>query len=160
LWSALRNFDPTIRTLYEKGLEPETFAYDLFHHVEKATAISFDRDDATEKDVSVFDVSFSACPDLTMVAALPAVFRQTETITLVSKAAVGGPFEIAIYSEDGTRIVGLYDNAMTGGTDGVKGIFTMSWDGTNAMGKPVRAGRFFVRWTLNGAYREVPVWFE
>jgi hypothetical protein len=158
LWSALRDFDPTIRALYEKWLKPGTIASDYFHNVEKEEVVGFDRDYVTEGDV--FDVAFSDCADLTMVAVLPVVFKQSEVVTLVSKAAVGGAFEIAIYGEDGARIVGLYDNAMTGGTDGVKGIFTMSWDGTNALGKPMKAGWYLVRWTLNGAYREVPVWFE
>ena len=146
--------------LHEKRLKPETLAYDYFHTVEKANAVGFDREYVGEKDVDVFDVSSSDCADLTMVAVLPVVFKQSETVTLTSKAAVGGTFEIAIYNDKGERLVGLYDNTMMGGTDGMKGIFTMSWDGTNAMGKPVRAGRYLVRWTLNGAYREVPVWFE
>ncbi|MBT3602660.1 MAG: hypothetical protein HN521_06285 [Candidatus Latescibacteria bacterium] len=160
LWSALHGFDETVRMLHEKRLKPETLAYDYFHTVEKANAVGFDREYVGEKDVDVFDVSYSDCADLTMVAVLPVVFKQSETVTLTSKAAVGGTFEIAIYNDKGERLVGLYDNTMMGGTDGMKGIFTMSWDGTNAMGKPVRAGRYLVRWTLNGAYREVPVWFE
>ncbi len=160
LWSALRDFDPTIRLLYEKQLKPETLAYDYFYQVEKKEVIGFERKDVMANGVDVFDVSFSNCADLTLVAVLPVVFKQSETVTLVSKADVSGAFEIAIYGENGTRIVGLYDNAMTGGADGVKGVFTMSWDGTNAMGKPLKAGRYLVRWTLNGDYREVPVWFE
>ena len=158
LWSALRDFDPTVRMLYERRLKPKTLTYDYYFNVEQKKAVGFDREYVTEGDV--FEVVLSQCADLTLVAALPVVFKQSETITLVSKANVGGAFEIAIYGEDGTRVVGLYDNAMTGGTDGVKGVFTMSWDGTNAMGKPVKPGRYLVRWTLDGAYREVPVWFE
>ena len=146
--------------LYEKQLKPETLVYDYYHNVEKKEAIGFGRKDVMSGGVDVFDVSFSNCADLTLVAVLPVVFKQSETVTLVSKADVSGAFEIAVYGEDGTRIVGLYDNAMTGGTDGVKGVFTMSWDGTNAMGKPLKTGRYLVRWTLNGDYREVPVWFE
>jgi hypothetical protein len=146
--------------LHEKRLKPETLAYDYYHNVEKANTVGFARADVAEKDVDAFDVSFSDCADLTMVAVLPVTFKQSETVTLASKAAVGGTFEIAIYDDQGKRLVGLYDNAMTGGIDGMKGIFMMSWDGTNAMGKPVKAGRYLVRWTLNGKYREVPVWFE
>ncbi|MDA0710653.1 MAG: hypothetical protein O3B73_10645 [bacterium] len=160
LWSALRAFDPTIRMVYAKQLKPETLAYDHFHNVKKQKPIGFDREHASPEDLDLFEAMGTPCEDLTMVAVLPAVFRPTESVTLVSKAAVGGPFEIAVYAENGNRVVGLYDNAMTGSSDGIKGIFTMSWDGTNAFGKPVRAGRYTVRWTLNGAYREVPVWFE
>lgn len=160
LWSALRDFDPTIRVLYEKRLKPESVAYDHYHNVEKQESVSFDRKYVGDSDVDVFDVSYSECADLTLVAALPVAFAQSESITLVSKASVGGTLEIAVYDEEGNRLVGLYDNAMMGGTDGVKGLFMMSWDGTNARGKPLKTGRYLIRWTLNGAYREVPVWFE
>lgn len=160
LWSSLRDFDPTIRMLYEKRLKPKSLAYDYYHKVEKDEPVGFDRKDMTDDQVDVFDVSFSECADLTMVAALPVVFKQSETISLISKARVNGTLEIAVYDGQGQRLVGLYDNAMMGDTNGVKGIFVMSWDGTSAMGKPLKAGRYVIRWTLNGAYREIPVWFE
>jgi hypothetical protein len=158
LWSALRDFDGTVRGLYEKTLEPGKLSHAFYHNVTAKQAIGFDR--KYKMEAEVFEVPFSDCADLTMVAMLPSAIGHAQASVLICKSETGGTLEVGLYGEDGERIVVLYDNTMMGGTDGVKGVFTMPWDGTNAMGKPVRPGRYYMRWTLNGAYRQIPVWIE
>ena len=144
--------------MYERSLKPGSIAHAYYHKVTAREPVGFDRVFVDEADV--YDVNFSACADLTMVAALPVAFAQGDSTLLVSKADVDGDLEIAVYDALGERLTGLFDNGMTGGQDGVKGVFVMSWDATNARGKPVEPGRYVIRWTLNGAFREMAVWIE
>ena len=158
LWSALKDFDETVRMLYERSLEPGTLSHAHYHNVTAAEPVGFERKYAGEGLVD--DVAFTDCDNLIMVGVLPSTFMQSKTTLLVNKADEGGTLVIAVYRENGERIAVLYDNTMMGGSDRVKGIFMMPWDGTNALGKPVGKGRYLIRWTLNDVYRELPVWVE
>ena len=159
LWSALKGFDETIRVLYERTLKLGTISYAYYHNVATKEALGFERKYVAEGDV--YDVSFTDSGDLIMVGVLPSAFAQGQATLLVSKTAKGGTLVVAVYGENGERLAVLYDNSMMGGgTDGVKDIFMMPWDGTDALGKPIGIGRFTIRWTLNDVYREAPVWVE
>jgi hypothetical protein len=158
LWSGLKDFDATLRLMYEKNLKPNTLSEAYYRQVTQKNAVGFNRQFVSESEARVFDVSFSNGVDLTMVAVLPAELKPGQMAQLVSKSAVGGTLEIALYRPNGERVAVLYDNGMTGGTDGTRGVFVMQWDGTNVLGKSVSPGQYVIRWTLNGAYREIPVW--
>jgi len=158
LWSALKNFDETVRSLYEQSLKPGTVSHAFYHNVTARKSVGFDRQHAA--DVRVDDVAFTDGADLIMVGVLPVTFEQGKSTLLVNKVAKGGTLVVAVYREDGERIAVLSDNTMMGGSDRVKGIFMMPWDGTGALGKPIGTGKFFIRWTLNGTYRELPVWLK
>lgn len=158
LWSGLMDFDATIRTLYEKNLKTGTVAEAYYRAVTEKNAVGFGRQFVSDAEARVFDVSFSDGADLTMVAVLPTEIKAGQMAQLVSKSDVSGTLEIALYRPNGDRVAVLYDNGMTGGTDGTKGVFVMHWDGSNVRGKSVSPGQYVIRWTLNGTYREVPVW--
>jgi hypothetical protein len=129
LWTALGDFDETIRKLSKRG---------------SSSPVSFERRTLRGKP-KVFDYPHTPCTGLILAAALPASFSAKEGTMLVCDALVKGVVEVAQYSEDGTRKIATLRQADQ------QWFLFHRWSG-------MEPGRYRVRWTYEGGgYREAPV---
>lgn len=137
LWTALADFDPTIRLLAK---------------VDYSSPPSFDRKYA-ELPVTEFIVPLNSNRYFTMVCLLPTTVKRAGWTYVVSKSIVPGNIEVALYTSDGIRkLVDIYNGNTTGGLDGREGLLIHKWQLNN-----VQPGDYRVRWTLKGEYREYPL---
>jgi hypothetical protein len=139
LWTALADFDETVRRLDAATLEKSRGVEGLIGRraLEKLPPPSFERHHVKGRPV-VFDFPFASCPDLNMAAAM-------ESGSLLACSAPNrGAIEIAQYSADGKRKIAVLKEVNRGGQ-----IFHR-WT-------PPKE-RCRVRFTFNqSSYREVPV---
>lgn len=76
------------------------------------------------------------------------------------EARVPGGLEIRLYSAKGELKKVLFRGRVEGGLDGLEGFSLVRWDGTDPEDGERYAGKYRVRWTLGGEYREVEVVIE
>lgn len=147
LWTDLVDFDATARKIYEKQLEPKTYQYAYYYNVTRKREPSYERRHA-DLPADVFEFPFVANCTLGMAAAMPSVVERGKPTLLACQARVEGGLRIELRSEDGTRAVAT----LRGETLQKAGLFNLSWDAKDA-----KAGRYRVRWTLKGEYRDFPI---
>jgi len=157
LWSALTEFDQTVRDLHERGLKPGTISHAFYEAVTSARPPGFAQQYAGPDDLRPFEFPFSPCSSLTMVAALPSVIQKGETTVLACKAPRSGELEIALYTPDGALVRVLHTAEPEGGPSGHEGITLHDWDGTDPDGQDTYGGDYRIRWTHDGEYREFPI---
>ena len=68
-----------------------------------------------------------------------------------------GELEVGLYTTEGMLKKVLFRGRVGGGLDGLEGFALVRWDGTDPEGGERYAGKYRVRWTLGGEYREVEV---
>ncbi|MCZ7646855.1 MAG: hypothetical protein M5U26_16460 [Planctomycetota bacterium] len=137
LWTPLADFDATIREL---------------GGIAQSAPPSFERQHP-ELPVSELAVPVSNSRFLAMAAALPMSLDKGQQTTLVSKSRLAAELEIDLYSEDGAkRLAEIRHGPTTGGEDGRAGILVVDWTP-----RDLAPGRYRVRWTIQGEYREYPL---
>lgn len=158
LWEALCPFDQTIRDLYALQLKKGKggFAKEYFEKVTLKTPPSFARKYA-DLPVTVFERPWSSVLSLTVAAVMPRTVSKAAPSVVLCKSRRDVDLEVSVYSADGKEKKGvLFNGKFAGGTDGLVGVQTLSWDGTLPNVK-LDKGSYRVRWTVSDGYREFPV---
>lgn len=148
LWTALADFDATVRRLMaarEGGSGTrETIMRAYFENVTCKRPPSYAPHHPLPA-ASRFDFPFSNCAELNMAAVLPTNLRPGETCVLACNVLVPGKVEVSVRSAQGNQPPQVLD------TGERRYQHFVRW-------KPARPGSFLVRWTFNGgSYREAPV---
>jgi hypothetical protein len=165
LWTALADFDQTVRDLAAVRLkdakdEREVIDRAYLQKVTCKTLPSFDRKYA-KGPVTVPAIECTECKGLIAAFATPLNFKAGEKTILLCKSPASGDLEIALYSADGKTKKGvLYTGKIEGSMDGLKGIVTQQWDGKDPATKEQLTGAWRIRWTFLGGYREKTVNIE
>ena len=167
LWTALADFDPTVRELWAaklKAAKDQRYVIELAY-LEKVigkTPPSFARKYAPKK-ADVFDFPLSPCASLLAVCALPSTFKGGENTVLLCRSLTRGDLEIAVYSADGKTKKGVIHKGKLAAADG---FYMYVWDGADPKPEvaelpvPLLEGSYRIRWTFQGQYREQPVNIE
>lgn len=151
LWTALGDFSRTVRELQALQLREGGLGRANFEKVALRQPPGFARRyTATAPVLPSFP--FSECRELTLAAALPRVIRAGTPAALICKARVPGELEVGLYTVAGELKRVFFRGRVEGGLDGLEGFTLVRWDG-----KEEYAGRYRVRWTLGGEYREVEI---
>lgn len=137
LWSALGDFDARVRQLQGRDEAEQT-------------PPSFARRYA--KDGPGAERALPPSTHLTMVAALPRVSAPADSVLLVCKAGRDGALRIDLRGGHGDVVKILYEGRITGGDDGLQGLFWSDW-----RDETLETGAYTVRWTLDDEYREYPI---
>lgn len=155
LWG-LSEFDATIRKLSEKSLQPGSIKEVYFQNVIAKKAAGFERNLVGDRQVQQPVVVQRVCTDITMAGVMPSVFKRgTSTFILSSVTPARSQMEIALYSADGSKKVAtLFDGKSRLGRHGE---FRFEWDGVDSQNKQEFVGRYRIRWTAAGGYREYPI---
>jgi hypothetical protein len=138
LWTALVDFDQTVRDLYQRSLGRGLLRAYYDNVINKRTA-GFERKYA-DRQVSALDFPFSESREIKLAAALPSVFKAGEKTILIGSSVVRGDVEVALYSSDGKKKQRVLGHSAV-----------MEWDGAGLKGD------YRVRWTFGGGYREFPI---
>jgi len=153
LWTALLDFDQTIRELYEAELKDapkNSTEYLYYYNITAKTPVSFKRKYAREP-VKLPVVNKSECKDIRMAGVIPCVITKGEKAVLVDFAWKRGDLAIDLYSANGKdKIAGLFKGNKP--EDNL-----IEWDGTDPEKKINFKGDYRVRWTLGNEYREFPI---
>jgi hypothetical protein len=148
LWTGMSQFDATARSIYEKQLKPGTHQHAYYYNVTRQRKPSYERHHG-EMPATVLDFPFNPNCTLTMVAVMPSVVARGKSTLVACKARVAGDLKIELRSKDGKRTVAtLHEQSALK----LGGIFNLTWTA-----KDVAPGRYRVRWTLKGEYRESPI---
>jgi hypothetical protein len=159
LWTALGDFSQTVRDLQALQLREGGLGQAYFQRVVLRRPPGFARKHATHApDLLVFP--FSECRELTLAAALPRAMRAGAPAALICKARVSGDLAVALYTAQGELKRVLFRGQVEGGLDGLEGFSVVRWDGKDPEGREEYTGRYQVRWTLGGEYREVEIEIE
>ena len=145
LWTALVPFDATARRLYEKQLTAGSTDNALYRNVTAAAPPSYARRYPAEK-ATPFAFPFRACSTITMVAVLPSTIRRGEVAVVGCQSRLPADLKIELRSADGEQLVAPLKETP------IQLIFNLSWDTSD-----VAPGRYRVRWTVKGEYREFPI---
>lgn len=159
LWTALGDFSQTVRDLEALQLREGGLGQAYHQQVVLRQPPGFARRYATAQP-SLPTFPLSECRELVLAAALPRVVRAGAPAALICKARVAGDLEVGLYTVEGQLKKVLFRGRVEGGLDGLEGFSLVRWDGTDPEGGERYAGRYRVRWTLGGQYREVEVVVE
>jgi hypothetical protein len=153
LWTALLDFDPRIRDLYEaefKENEKQSAVYLYFKNITSKTPPTFKRK-YVKNTVSVPKVSFSGCRNMNMAVVIPGVISKGVKSVIINNSWKPGELEIALFSGDGlNKIKSLYNGP-------ARSMFMIEWDGIDPDKKENFKGDYRIRWTMENEYREFPV---
>lgn len=149
LWSALGDFDETIRKIHAVRLEnvrgsERSIEKAYFENVTLHRQPGFERLRLKGRP-NVFDFPLDSCSGLIMAAALPASFSANEGTMLACNSLAKGAIEVAQYSADGTRKLATLRQASQ------QWFLFHHWTG-------MEPGAYRIRWSFEGGgYREAPV---
>ncbi|HEX8038992.1 MAG TPA: hypothetical protein VF490_07560, partial [Chryseosolibacter sp.] len=152
LWTALLDFDQTIRDLYElRFTDKNSDDYLKYKMTVLKNPPSFERHHA-KGNVKVPAVHFTESKDLYMATVLPHDVKKQEQAILICKSWNPGELQVDLYSEKGKKVVNLY-------TENIAGDKTIvhTWDGKDPRTGKTLKGKYVVRWTINDGYREFPI---
>ena len=168
LWTALADFDSTIRELQVRrvaGGDSMNRRIDRAY-VERVVArrpIGFERRHvASAEELVIPEIRLFESRELNFAAAIPGQLeRGGEPIFLASQVRGKGTLRVALYDREDERVGVLFEQEVDGSTDydGRAGFKTFVWDGT-VDGEPAAAGDYRVVWTLNDSRRERDVVVE
>ena len=152
LWTALVDFDQTVRDLYELRFGADTTSPAYLHYKKTVLAQppNFTRK-YVKGAVKVPVINFTPCKDLYCAVVLPHVVPKNGKSIIVCKSWKGGDLQIDLYSKDGKKITNLYSGRIG------EGIFITQWDGKDPAKKSVYKGDYRLRWSTGDGYREFPV---
>jgi len=158
LWSALADFDPTVRKLATPAERDDRGAHarvaaDYFTHVVCARPPSYERRHLVDP-AEVFDVPADDSSAMTVAAVLPSRIRRGEPSAVLAKTSIGGRLRVELVDPMSRKTVTtLYEGTVGGGMDGHGGLSVHTFDGGG-----VPAGDYVIRWTFNDeGYRFFPV---
>jgi hypothetical protein len=163
LWTALDQFNQTVR-----GLEALRYAKPssdgeaqisktYFENVTLKTPPGMDRKFA--KDAKVEQLPVNNCLSLTVATVMPHILAADKPSIVLCKSRIDNELEVAVYSADGKdKKFVLHKGKIEGGTDGLVGIFILTWDGADPATKAkLPKGDYRMRWTVADGYREYAV---
>lgn len=152
LWTALLDFDQTIRDLYELRFKDKNSpAYFRYKNTTLKNPPGFERHHA-KGNIKVPAVNFTESKDLYLAAVLPHQIKKDQQSILVCKSWNSGELKIDLYSDKGKKLTNLYT-----GNIGKEKTFVHTWDGKDPVTGKVYQGDYKVRWTINDGHREFPV---
>jgi hypothetical protein len=162
LWSALADFDPTIRELTAQGLaysngvrgRVERAEFDTFV---AAIPVSFTRKYVKKHNlpVKVKDVPLNTSREIKIATVIPYIITPGTKAVLFSKFDTPEKhlLQIALYDRAGkNKLRVLADTTVTGDPDGLLGFHMLQWDGIDPEKKEVFKGNYLVRWTTHDGY--------
>lgn len=153
IWTALMDFDQTIRDLYGaiiKDKPENSTEYQYFHNVVLKSPTSFKRK-YVKGPVKLPVVNFSECKDIRMAGVIPNTFKKGDKVWIIDYQWKPGDLEVALYSADGKKkIRDLFKGQRP--ADNI-----IPWDGTDPEKKIDFKGNYRIRWTLGEQYREFPI---
>ncbi len=148
LWTALVDFDPTIRELAAARYGGDKTSPRYLSMMSKP--ISFERKYVKGK-VKVPEIKFTECADLCAAVVLPHAVPKDGKSIILCKSWKGGDLKIDLYTTKNKLVTNIYTGKIKDGT------FIQQWDGKDPSGKSSLKGDYKIRWTINGGYREFPV---
>lgn len=152
LWTALLDFDQTIRDLYELRFDDKTSPrYLTYKNTVLKNSPSFERHHAKGK-VKVPVVNFTESKDLYLAAVLPHAVKPGQDAIIICKSWNSGELKIDLYSERGQKVTNLYTGNLRDG-----GTHVHTWDGKDPQTGKAYKGNYKIRWSINDGYREFPV---
>ena len=152
LWTALLDFDQTIRDLYELRFnDKNSSAYLKYKNTYLKNPPSFARHHAKGK-VKVPVVNFTESKDLYMATVLPHNVKKDQQAIITCKSWNAGELKVDLYSDKGKKVTNLYT-----GNISKDRTFVHTWDGKDPVSGKAYKGNYKVRWSINDGYREFPV---
>ena len=153
LWTALLDFDQTIRDLYELRFKNDKNSEAYLRYKDKVLASppGFKRKYVNGK-VSLPVVHFTESKELYLATALPHILSKGGETILACKSWNAGELQIDLYSRDNRKLSNLY----TGNIPKDR-TFIYTWNGKTPENNEVRKGEYKIRWTLGSGYREFPL---
>jgi hypothetical protein len=152
LWTALLDFDQTIRDLYELRFKDKTSpGYLRYKNTTLQNPPGFERKFA-KGNVKVPVVNFTESRDLFLATVLPHNVAKDQLAIIVCKSWNPGELKIDLYSDKGKKLANLY----TQNIDKEKTV-VHTWDGKDPVTGKAYKGNYKVRWSINDGYREFPV---
>jgi hypothetical protein len=152
LWTALMDFDPTVRELYEAGLkkQPDNSTEKLlYYNVTAKSPVSFKRK-YVNGAVKLPKVDKNSCNEIRMAGVTPCAIKKGEKALIINFSWKAAETAIDLYSADGKKKI--------------KELFKVKndenlveWDGTDPEKKMNFKGDYRIRWTLGNDYREFPI---
>jgi len=153
LWTALLDFDQTIRDLYELRFKGDTTSPEYLSY--KKTVLvhppGFKRKYADDK-VTVPVIEFTACSDLYLATVLPHKIPKGGESVIICKSRNAGAVSIDLYKTTGVKVANLYQGNIERDEN-----LMITWDGKDPAKKASFEGAYKIRWTTQGGYREFPV---
>jgi hypothetical protein len=152
LWTALLDFNQTIRDLYELRFKDKNSEnYLKYKNTVLNNPPSFERKYA-KGNVKVPVVSFTESKDLYMATLLPHNVKKGEQALIVCKSWSPGELKIDLYSDKGKKLTNLL-------TENIQKEKTVvhTWDGKDPLTGKAYKGNYKVRWSIGDGYREFPV---
>ncbi|MDD2381438.1 MAG: FlgD immunoglobulin-like domain containing protein, partial [Mariniphaga sp.] len=110
----------------------------------------FDRKHS-ENEVTVPKVHFTESKDLYLAAVLPHKVPTDGQSILICNSWNSGELMIDLVTTAGEKVANLFKGDIR------QGLFMMKWDGKDPDGKKQYSGDYYIRYTINGGYRETPV---
>jgi len=150
LWTALLDFDQTIRDLYElRFRDKNSRRYLRYRETVLADPPGFSRKYAGE-DVTVPELQFTESRELNLAAVLPHILEEGKAI-IVCQSWDPGELSIDLLTLANEPVLNLYRGSIE------EGVFMITWDGAGPAGGSRLQGRFKVRWSIGTGYREFPI---
>jgi len=163
LWSALIDFDPRVRMLYEKQVKSpnskkakimRAYYYNFKKHEEPVIRRKF----ATDLVVTEKVVPFGNSKEITVATVIPYIITTGQKSTIVTKSDESGPIEIALFTSDGaSKLRTIFKGDIVGNPDGHKGFRMIQWDGTDPDTGEQYMGEYIIRWTFKDGYRDYAI---
>ncbi len=160
LWTALADFDATIRQLMSFGTNARAqIDQAYFQNVTLANDPSFDRHHVDDGEpVWLFDMPFEGSTRfMNMALTMPSMIEPgEESMTIGVRSHGSGNLQIAVFDEHGDELVHeIFSGWLTGGWQSER---YWDFDGFDSQGNPLAPGEYRIRWTLSGdGYREAPI---
>jgi len=152
LWTALLDFDQTIRDLHELRFKDKNSpGYERYKNSTAKSPPSFERKHA-KGNIKVPIVNLTESKDLFMATVLPHNVKKDQEAIMVCKSWNPGELKIDLYSSKGKKLANLY----TGNAEKEKTV-VQTWNGKDPVTGKAYKGEYKVRWSINEGYREFPV---
>lgn len=152
LWTALLDFDQTIRDLYElRFKDKNSVEYLEYKNTTLKNPPSFQRKYA-KGTVKVPKVDFTESKDLYMATVLPHNVKKDQDAIIVCKSWTPGELKVDLYSDKGKKLATLF-------TERIQKEKTVvhAWNGKDPITGKAYKGNYKVRWSIGDGYREFPV---
>jgi hypothetical protein len=152
LWTALLDFDQTIRDLYEVQLKKNSNSMERlwYENTILKNPPGFKRK-YVKGALTVPEVKFTESKELYLATVLPHIIKKEENSIIICKSWIPGELQIDLYSTEGRPIRSLFKGKID------EGIFMITWNGKDPSEKKTYKGDYKIRWTIGTGYREFPI---
>ena len=152
LWTALLDFDQTIRDLYELRFDDKNSREWLqYENIVLKNPPGFERHHVKD-NVKVPEMKFTESEDLYMASVLPHNVQKGQEAIIICKSWNPGELQVDLYSKRGKKVGNLFTENIN---ENKTVVYT--WDGKHPQTKKALKGDYVVRWSINEGYREFPV---